>query len=58
MNDLFSGAHLHVLVNHAPVFGALLGVALLAASFLWMPDALRRTALVVLIATGVGGAAA
>ena len=58
MNEFFSRAHLHLLVNHAPVFGALFGVALLAASFIWMPDALRRTALVVLVATGVAGAVA
>lgn len=53
-----TGAHLHLLVNHAPIFGALFALALLAASFIWSPDVLRRTALVVLIGTGLAAAAA
>lgn len=52
---MFTGVHLHLLVNHAPILGALFALALLAASFIWAPDALRRTALVVLIGTGIGG---
>jgi hypothetical protein len=52
---MFTGVHLHLLVNHAPIFGALFALALLAASFIWAPDVLRRTALVVLIGTGIAG---
>jgi hypothetical protein len=52
---MISGVHLHLLVNHAPIIGALFALALLAASFIWAPDELRRTALVVLIGTGVAG---
>src|SRR6476659_6025581 len=52
---MISGAHLHLLVNHAPLFGALFALALLAASFIWAPEVLRRTALVVLLCTGIAG---
>jgi hypothetical protein len=52
---MFTGVHLHLLVNHAPIFGALFALALLAASFMWAPDVLRRTALVLLIGTGIAG---
>jgi hypothetical protein len=54
---MFSGVHLHLLVNHAPLFGALFALALLAASFLWAPDVLRRSALVVLVFTAFAAAA-
>lgn len=53
-----SGVHLHLLVNHAPILGAFFALALLAASFLFAPDVLRRTALVVLVGVGIAGAAA
>jgi hypothetical protein len=53
-----SGVHIHLLVNHAPILGALFALALLAASFVWAPDTLRRTALVVLVSVGLAGAAA
>ncbi|HEX7979201.1 MAG TPA: hypothetical protein VF461_11400 [Gemmatimonadaceae bacterium] len=46
---MFSGAHLHLLVNHAPLFGSMFALALLVASFFWAPDVLRRTALVFLV---------
>ena len=52
---MISGVHLHLLVNHAPLFGALFALALLAASFIWAPDVLRRTALVVLVGTAIAG---
>jgi hypothetical protein len=55
---MFSGVHLHLLVNHAPLFGALFALALLAASFVWAPDVLRRTALLVLVFTALAAAAA
>jgi hypothetical protein len=58
MDGFFSGAHIHLLVNHVPILGALFALALLAASFIWAPDVLRRTALVVLIGTGVASAVA
>jgi hypothetical protein len=50
---MISGVHLHLLVNHAPLFGALFALALLVASFIWAPDVLRRTALVVLVGTAI-----
>ena len=58
MDTFFSGAHIHLLVNHVPILGALFALALLAASFVWAPDVLRRTAFVVLIGTGVASAIA
>ena len=45
--------HIHLLVNHAPVFGSLFALALLIASYFWAPDVLRRTAFVVLIGTAL-----
>ena len=53
-----SGVHLHLLVNHAPILGVLFALALLVASFVYAPDVLRRTALVVLVGVGLAGAAA
>ena len=58
MNGLLSGAHLHLLVNHAPIFGVLFGLALLVASLVFAPDVLRRAAFVVLSGTAIAGAAA
>ena len=58
MDTFFSGAHIHLLVNHVPILGALFALALLAASFVWAPDVLRRTAFVVLIGTGLASAVA
>src|SRR5512140_2928003 len=55
---MFSGAHLHLLVNHAPIFGSLFALALLIASYFTSADVLRRTALVVLVGTGIAGAVA
>lgn len=53
-----SGAHLHLLVNHAPLFGALFALALILASYVWAPDVLRRAALVVLIGTALAAVTA
>jgi hypothetical protein len=50
---MISGVHLHLLVNHAPVFGALFALVLLAASFIWAPDVLRRAALLCLVGTAL-----
>ena len=58
MDGFVSGAHLHLLVNHAPILGALFALALLVASFVWAPDVLRRTAFVVLIGTALASAVA
>ncbi len=55
---MLSGAHLHLLVNHAPLFGAIFALALLVASFIWAPDVLRRTALAVLIFTALAAVVA
>ena len=55
--DFFSGAHLHLLVNHVPILGALFALALLVASYVYAGDVLRRTAFVVLVGTALGAAA-
>ena len=55
---MLTGAHLHLLVNHAPIFGSIFALALLVASYLTSADILRRTAFVVLIGTALAGAAA
>jgi uncharacterized membrane protein len=57
---MFSGAHLHLLVNHAPIFGALFALATLLVSFFWVSasDVLRRVALLFLVFTGIAAAAA
>jgi uncharacterized membrane protein len=55
---MFTGAHLHLLVNHSPIFGSLFAFALLIASYFTSADIFRRTALVILIATAIAGAAA
>jgi hypothetical protein len=55
---MFSGAHLHLLVNHAPIFGSMFAFLLLVASYFTSPDVLRRTAFVVIICTAIAGAAA
>jgi uncharacterized membrane protein len=55
---MFSGAHLHLLVNHAPIFGSLFALLLLLASYFTSADVLRRTAFVVIICTAIAGAAA
>jgi hypothetical protein len=47
-----TAAHLHLLVNHVPILGAAFALALLAASFRWAPDVLRRAALVTLVVVG------
>jgi hypothetical protein len=55
---MLSGAHLHLLVNHIPLFAAICALALLAASFLWAPDVLRRAAFVALMVAALGAMAA
>ena len=53
-----TGVHIHLLVNHAPVFGSLFALALFIASYFWAPDVLRRTAFVVLIFTALAAVVA
>lgn len=48
---MFEGAHLHLLVNHAPIFGLLFAFLLLVASYFVARNVLRLTALAVLFAT-------
>jgi uncharacterized membrane protein len=55
---MLSGAHLHLLVNHAPIFGSLFALLLLVASYFTSAEIFRRTAFVVLIATAIAGVAA
>jgi len=52
---MFSGAHLHLLVNHAPIFGSVFAFCLLIASYFTSADVFRRTAFVVLIITAIAG---
>jgi uncharacterized membrane protein len=53
-----TGTHIHLLVNHAPILGALFALALLIASFIVGREVLQRTALVVLVGVALAGAAA
>ena len=50
-----NGPHLHLLVNHVPILGAIFGTILLAASLIWESQALRRAALLTLFVVGVAG---
>jgi uncharacterized membrane protein len=52
---MITGAHFHLLVNHAPIFGCLFATALFLFSFFTAKDVLRRTAFAVLIASAVAG---
>jgi uncharacterized membrane protein len=60
LNDptMLTGVHFHLLVNHSPIFGSLFALVLFIASYFTARDVLRRTALVVLIASAITGAAA
>jgi len=52
---MFTGAHLHLLVNHAPIFGSVFAFALLVCSYFAARDVLRRAAFVVLVITAGAG---
>jgi len=54
-DEMFTGAHWHLLVNHAPIFGCIVAFGLLLFSYFAATDTLRRTAFVVLIITGIAG---
>jgi uncharacterized membrane protein len=58
MDDLFSGAHAHLLINHVPILGAVFAFCFFGASFVFAPDVLRRVALVFLVMTALAAAAA
>ena len=51
MFGMFEGAHLHLLINHAPIFGSVFALLLLLASYFVARHVLRMTAFAVLIAT-------
>jgi len=53
-----TGTHLHLLINHVPILGAVFALALLIASLRYGRDVLQRTALVVLVIVGMAAAAA
>jgi len=55
---MFSGAHLHLLSNHVPIFGCVFALGLLIVSFLTSADTFRRTAFVILVLTAVAGVVA
>jgi uncharacterized membrane protein len=52
---MFTGAHLHLLVNHAPIFGSVFACLLLIASYVVAPEIMRRTAFIILIVTAIAG---
>jgi hypothetical protein len=53
-----TGVHLHLLVNHVPVLGALFALALLLVAQFYGRAVLERVALVALVVVALGGAAA
>ncbi|MBC8089876.1 MAG: hypothetical protein H7Z40_21665, partial [Phycisphaerae bacterium] len=53
-----TGTHLHLLVNHVPIIGAIFALGLLLASMRYARDVLHRTALVVLVVVGTAAGAA
>lgn len=55
---MFSGAHLHLLVNHVPILGSIFALCLFVASYFTSAEVLRRTAFAVLIATALAGVGA
>jgi uncharacterized membrane protein len=52
---MLTGVHIHLLVNHAPIFGSVFAFCLLIASYFAAADVFRRTAFVVLIITAIAG---
>lgn len=53
-----SGVHLHLLVNHVPILGAIFALTLLFGSLLYAREILQRVALVVLMVVGVAAVTA
>lgn len=50
---VLNAAHVHLMVNHYPLYAAFFGVALLVAGMVWSERSLRVVALIVLISAGV-----
>ncbi len=48
-----NGAHWHILLNHAPLFGVLTGTLLLAAGMVLQSASVRKTALVVFFVSSI-----
>ena len=48
-----NGAHLHLILNHLPIIGTFVGLALIAAALLLRSDLLKRTALTAFIITAL-----
>lgn len=55
---MFSGAHLHLLFNHAPIFAMLFALGLLVLSLFMAKDVLRRTAFLFIIVGAITGVVA
>ncbi len=53
-----NGAQLHLALNHLPVMGTLIAAAVLATALVLKHDAVRRTALVMLVGCGLAAGAA
>ena len=53
-----TGVHLHLLVNHVPILGAIFAFVLLLAAVRFNQLAMQRTALALLVVVGVAAAAA
>lgn len=47
-------AHLHLLTNHLPIFGIVMGLLALVLAFMWKSDVSKRIALILLLVTTVG----
>ncbi len=54
MND----AHLHLIINHFPIVGMIIGVSILASGFLFKSSDVRKTGLVILVISSLATFAA
>lgn len=50
---MFNSAQIHLALNHAPLFGILVGMAILLAGYLLQQGVLRKTGLVLLVLGGL-----
>ncbi|MDN4166374.1 hypothetical protein QWY31_12760 [Cytophagales bacterium LB-30] len=48
-----NATHLHLLVNHFPVIGSIIGVLIMAAGLLLRNEMIKKTALVVFVGAGI-----
>jgi len=46
-------AHLHLLLNHSPIIGTIIGLGLFLTSIAWKNDDLKRTSLILLVAVAL-----